>query len=123
MSVSSSCACLISLPAAGTHRENTLAHGVNHRPPRAVEVVASKQDEAVVVPHRIGGALFYSPYTFHSSTPTVDCDSPTGRRRRIVTCFYGPMELRLPVALDDPDIIARPDPGPSPLGCCVCAML
>ena len=28
-----------------------------------------------------------------------------------------------PVALDDPDIIARPDPGPSPLGCCVCAML
>jgi hypothetical protein len=47
------------LPAS--HRENTLAHGVNHRPPRARAVVAALEGQAVVTAHRPGGALFYNP--------------------------------------------------------------
>jgi hypothetical protein len=105
------CGALVVLP--GTHRENTLAHGVNNRPPRARMVVSEfeKTNGAVVVPHRPGGALFYSPYLFHSSTPTalIDEREPDGHRwrRRILSAFYGPLNLHIPVQLDDPAVVAR----------------
>ena len=85
-----------------SHLENTLAHGVNHRPPRAREVVQQLEPVAVMPPHRPGGALFYNPLTFHSSSRAADADNTdTGRRRRIVTAFYGPADLRMPVYLGD----------------------
>jgi hypothetical protein len=90
------------LPAS--HRENTLAHGVNHRPPRAREVVQQLEPAAVMPPHMPGGALFYNPLTFHSSDRAADAEKPDGdgvRRRRILTAFYGPHDLRMPVYLEN----------------------
>ena len=79
-----------------SHRENALAN--MSETPRAREIVAELEGRAVLPPHRRGGALFYSPYLFHSSDRHADADNVDhGRRRRILTAFYGPLDLRLPV--------------------------
>ena len=38
--------------------------------------------------------------TFHASAQMPDASEAGGRRRRILTAFYGPHDLRLPVALE-----------------------